>query len=53
MEPDLRIKIVVGTGVVLIVALTMVVGNSFGGLLGMFACALVAGIACGALVAND
>jgi hypothetical protein len=53
MEPETRIRIVVGTGVALIFALAMVVGDSFGGLLGMFACALVAAIACGGLVAND
>jgi hypothetical protein len=40
-------------GVALIFALAMIIGNFFGGLLGMFACALLAGVACGALVAND
>jgi hypothetical protein len=40
-------------GVALIFALAMIIGDFFGGLLGMFACALLAGVACGALVAND
>jgi hypothetical protein len=45
--------VAVGVGVALIFALAMIIGNFFGGLLGMFACALLAGVACGALVAND
>jgi hypothetical protein len=45
--------VVVGVGVALIFALAMIIGDFFGGLLGMFACALLAGVACGALVAND
>jgi hypothetical protein len=45
--------VAVGVGFALIFALAMIIGNFFGGLLGMFACALLAGVACGALVAND
>ena len=53
MERWHRSYVVVGVGVALIFALAMIIGDFFGGLLGMFACALLAGVACGALVAND
>ena len=53
MEKWRRSDVVVGAGIALIFALAMVIGDFFGGLLGMFACALLAGVACGALVAND
>ena len=53
MERWHRSYVVVGVGVALIFALAMIIGDFFGGLLGMFACALLAGVACGALVTND
>jgi hypothetical protein len=53
MERWRRSDVVVGAGIALIFALAMIIGDFFGGLLRMFACALLAGVACGALVAND
>ena len=46
-------SVVVGAGVALILLLTMVVGGLIDGLLGMSVAALVSGVACGALFAND
>jgi hypothetical protein len=45
--------VVVGVGVAMIFALAMIIGDFFGDRLGIFACALLAGVACGALVTND
>ena len=46
-------SVLLGAGAALILLLAMVVGGLIDGLLGMSAAALVAGVACGALLTND
>ena len=43
-------SLAVGVGLALILVLPLIVGDLLGGILGAFACALIAGVACGALV---